>query len=128
MSKKIAGNPAHDATILSVPIELEGQSYDLAFTWGSLSALASELRRRAIKMSVVAAFADFSAVDADSLHLFLYAALIPSVPDITIERAASLITVRNYWIVLNKLADAYVLALSDPKDRPKNEQAEEASE
>ena len=133
---KIAANPAHDATYPTVPLELGGRTYHLAYTIGSLSAASKALATHAAREQALAVergdkhaptlrvnlFTAFYAgsVDFHTLPALLYAALLPESPELEYAEVEAMVTLANAVPVYQAVSKSYVASLSPKEDADPN--------
>jgi hypothetical protein len=120
MAKKVAHNPAVDPTLPKVEIMLDGKSYFLCFTFGALALAEAKLRAAGTPANLLHAL-DLTSMDASKIVPLLYAAMITHQSDITPEKAANLVTMRNLGAIFSGITDAYIASLADPEDTEKPE-------
>jgi hypothetical protein len=116
MSKKtkVAGNPALDATLPDVSIEIKGETYHLCFDYAALSIAERKLSDVGIKVNMLEAL-DLRGIGAERLPIVFFAALVKAQPDITYEEASALITMKNYADIFSKVVEAFVASMAEPK-------------
>lgn len=121
---KVAGVPGVDPTLPQTSIELDGVTYNLAFTFKALAIGAAELRKQGIHVNLLHSL-DLTSLDADRVAPLLFAAMITHQPDIHIEKVQDLITLKNLGRVFEAIAQAYTDSMVEPstKDDTKNPKA-----
>lgn len=110
---KVANVPGVDPTLPRVPVELNGETYFLVFTFGALAIAASELRKLGVEVNLLHSL-DLSTFDADKVIPLLYAALITHQRDITLEKVTKLVTLHNLGSVFAAIVKAYTESLAEP--------------
>lgn len=124
-SRKIAGNPAHDATMPTVDVTIHGGEYHLAFTFAALSLAKKALVKQGVLANILIG-CDIRSLDIDTLPVMLFAALITAHPEITYKQVESLLDMKTHVVLADAVVHAYLLSIEQPKeDAPKNADAEE---
>jgi hypothetical protein len=113
--RKIAGTVA-DPTLPKTPIEIDGKTYDLCFTFGALARAKQALRARGIEMNLLQSL-DFTTLDADNLPILFYAALLPFHEEIGYDDAIAMVTMPTYGGIYVAICTAYSRSVSkqDPE-------------
>lgn len=121
---KLAHQPAIQP---GVSLELDGKHYELVFTFGAIRSAMNLLHKQGVQTRMLSTFSA-GKIDADTLPELFYAALHTYHPEVTWEKVAGMITLRNYQIITAAVAEAYLAALKDPepdsaeeKPRPQEE-------
>ena len=115
--KKVAGNPALDATLPYVVLELDGESYRLAFDYAALSVAERKLADIGVQVNMLDAL-DLRSIGAERLPIVLYASLVKAQPDMTFEDVKHLVTMRTYALIFEKVVEAFVASMKEtPKDQ-----------
>jgi hypothetical protein len=117
MSHSVAGKPGLDPTLPDVSVKIAGQTYQLVFSFNSICVVESLTGINLLKASI----SDVSAVNVRAL---LYAALLPTYPDMTLEAAGNMVTMRNVGTLHNALISAWFGSIetdSDAEDNPSGE-------
>ena len=117
MSKtlRIAGNPELDPTLPKVEIKLGKDTYFLCFNFGAFAIAQKHLRDNGVECNLLHAL-DLSSMDALRLVPLLYAALLTHQPKITLDKVASLVTMRNLGMIFEGIAQAYGASLALPSE------------
>jgi hypothetical protein len=115
MSKrnKVAGNPALDATLPDVSIELAGETYHLCFDYAALSLAERKLSAAGIKVNLLEAM---GSIGAEKLPFLFYAGLIKAHPSISFEEAKALITMKTLTSIYGAVVNAFVASMAEPKE------------
>ena len=95
-------------TLPRVVLEIDGKEYFLVFDFNSI-CVAEQMTGINLLTSL-----DFSNVDASKLRALLYASLIKLQPDITLDAAGELITLRSASKVTKALSDAFTESHAEP--------------
>jgi hypothetical protein len=115
---KIAGNPEIDPALPKVEIKLGTETFYLCFSFGALALAQKHLRDAGVECNLLHAL-DLSSMDALKVVPMLYAALITHQPKITLDKVASLVTLKNLGAIFEGITRAYIASLADPSDEDK---------
>jgi hypothetical protein len=115
MSKKtkVAGNPALDATLPDVSIELGGETYHLCFDYAALSVAERKLSNAGIKVNLLEAL-ELQSIGAERLPIVFFASLIKAQPSITFEEVKALVTMKTFLPIFQAVVDAFVASMAEP--------------
>lgn len=116
MSKKhrVAGNPSLDATLPYVALELNGESYRLAFDYAALSLAERKLADIGMQVNMLNAL-DLRSIGAERLPIVFYAALVKAHPEMTYEDAKALVSMRTYSAIFEKVVEAFIDSMKEEK-------------
>jgi hypothetical protein len=125
---KVAGNPAHDASLPNVSLDLKGETYHLGFDYAALSVAERKLNDAGHRVNLLEAM-DLRSIGAERLPIVFFASLLKGQPSMTFEEASSLVTMRTYAAIFEKVVEAYVASMTEAKpadaeDRPTQEPTE----
>jgi hypothetical protein len=101
-----------DPTLPKVPVEIDGKEYFLVFDFNSI-VVAESLTGLNLLNAL-----DFSAIDATKLRALLYASLLKLQPDITLESAGALITLKTAAKITQAMTRAFTESHPEPDADP----------
>lgn len=115
---KVAGVPGLDPTMPLVEIELAGEKYFLAFSFGAMTIAQKRLREIGYECNLLQAL-DLRYMDAEKFIPLLYSAMIIHQPEIAIDKVADLVTLDNFGQIFSKLVEAYAASIAKPTPEDK---------
>jgi hypothetical protein len=112
MPKRSVAGTAADPTIQFAKLELDGETYKLAYSFNAI-ALAESVSG----CNLLEGLRNLSNLSAGQLRGLFYAALSVADPKITIEQAGALIAVDATHSITDAIVEAYILSMPKKKEQ-----------
>ena len=121
MSKKVkvAGAPALDPTLPKVSLELAGETWQLCFDYAALAIAEQKLRAAGHDVNMLIAM-NMRELGAVKLPAVFFAGLVRHHPEITWEKAESLLTLETYETIYCAVVQAYIASCPSLKEKKKD--------
>jgi len=115
-----------DPLLPRTPVEIEGKTYDLSFDCRAMAEGRRLLRGTGSTVNLLRSVM-VDDIDADTVLPLFFVALLPYQPDMTIEKAYSMVTLRTVGVIVEALLLAYARAwdpsakfAENPPEEPKS--------
>ena len=116
MSKKLNMKPP-DPLLPYATAVINGKTYKVCLEIGALARAKADLRANGIKVNILFSL-DFDDMDVDVIPAVFYASLREFHPEVTMEEAFALVTMKTITIIFKALAEAFQKAMAPEGEKP----------